>query len=136
VPRVEGLPFDQAASTLTDAGFEVVREDVESNQPADTVVAQSPAGGETAPRGSTVTVQVSTGPTTSTVPDVIGFDEESARQTIEGSGFRPSSQRVDTLDPCEDGQVVDQDPPGNTEAEAGSTVTIFVGRYRGPDVCE
>jgi beta-lactam-binding protein with PASTA domain len=34
----------------------------------------------------------------------------------------------DTADPDEEGVVLDQDPAGTTEAERGSTVTIFVGR--------
>jgi beta-lactam-binding protein with PASTA domain/predicted Ser/Thr protein kinase len=135
VPNVVGLTFDQANSTLQGAGFQVSREDVESDQPKDVVVAQDPAAGETAARGSAVTVQVSEGPTTSTVPDVTSQDEGTARDQLRGAGFETEIERVDTDDPCLDGIVVDQDPAGGTEAEPGSEVTIFVGRYNGPDTC-
>ncbi|MEX1358477.1 MAG: Stk1 family PASTA domain-containing Ser/Thr kinase [Gaiellaceae bacterium] len=135
VPNVVGLTFDQANATLQAAGFNVSREDVESDQPRGVVVAQDPDGGETAARGSTITVQVSEGPTTSTIPDVTSQDEGTARSQLEGAGFRARAERVDTDDPCLDGIVTDQDPGGGTEAEPGTRVTIFVGRYTGPDTC-
>ncbi|MEX2212432.1 MAG: Stk1 family PASTA domain-containing Ser/Thr kinase [Gaiellaceae bacterium] len=135
VPSVVSLPFAQAESTLQAAGFQVAREDADSSQPAETVIDQNPAGGESAPRGSTVTLTVSRGPSTSTVPDVGNQDEDTAREIIQEEGFRVRVRREDTEDPCLDGIVLSQDPGGGTEAEPGSTVTIVVGRYRGIDVC-
>jgi beta-lactam-binding protein with PASTA domain/predicted Ser/Thr protein kinase len=135
VPNVVGFTFDQANSTLQAAGFQVSREDVDSTQPKDVVVSQSPSSGETAAKGSTVTVQVSRGPTTATVPDVTSQDEETARSQIEGAGFKAKSEDQETDDPCLNGIVVDQDPIGGTEAEPGSRVTIFVGRYTGEEIC-
>jgi eukaryotic-like serine/threonine-protein kinase len=69
VPSVVGAQADQATQTLQDAGFQVVPSDVQSDQPAGTVVAQQPAGGR-APFGSTVIISVSLGPpeTTPTTP--------------------------------------------------------------------
>src|SRR5919106_1800790 len=136
VPNVVGLTFDQANATLQAAGFKVSREDVESDQPGGVVVAQDPDAGETAARGSTVTVQVSEGPATSTVPDVTSQDEETARDQLEGAGFKAQVERVDQADdPCLDGIVTDQDPVGGTEAEPGTRVTIFVARYTGDEPC-
>jgi eukaryotic-like serine/threonine-protein kinase len=135
VPGVVGLPYEQAASTLAGAGFNVEREDVDSSEPEGVVVSQDPDGGDTAARGSTVTLQVSTGPGTVTVPEVRGEDEASAKSLLEEAGFKVGSQRQDTGDPCEDGIVLDQDPGGGTEAEPASRVTILVGRYRGDQTC-
>src|SRR6185437_14030378 len=45
VPSVVGSTFDSANSALLGSGFAVRRKDVESDQPRDTVVDQSPAGG-------------------------------------------------------------------------------------------
>lgn len=136
VPPVEGLPFEQASSTVQGAGFDVAREDVDSNQPEGTVVDQDPAGNTLAARGSTVTLSVSKGPETTLVPDVTSQDEQTARETLRSSGFKVQVQRQDTNDPCLDGIVMSQDPPGDTEAEHGATVTIVVGRYPGPETCE
>jgi eukaryotic-like serine/threonine-protein kinase len=135
VPDVRGIPYDQASATLEGAGLQVAREDVQSSQPADVVVGQSPGPGETTARGSTVTLQVSTGPTTFPVPDVTSQDEESARSQLEGSDFKVKVEHTDTEDPCSEGIVLTQDPEGGTEAEPGSSVTIFVGRYKGEETC-
>lgn len=136
VPSVLELPFEQAEGTLRGAGFDVARQDVESDEPEGTVVGQSPEPGETAARGTTVTLQVSQGPATTTVPDVTNQDEQTARSAIEGAGFKARVQREDTEDPCLDGIVTSQDPPGGTQAEPKSRVTLVVGRYLGNEICE
>ena len=129
VPNVIGQAYESAESQLQGVGFTVTREDVEADAPENTVVAQSPGAGETAARGSNVTVQVSTGPSTTSVPDVTSQDEQSARQVLRESGFRSQVQRQDTTDPTLDGVVLSQDPEGGTEVEPDTVVTLFVGRF-------
>jgi serine/threonine-protein kinase len=129
VPPVVGQPYDNAASTLEAAGFKVVRRNVPSNQPADTVVAQSPAANTLARPGSTITLNVSKGPKTSTVPDVTSLDEAAARTQLEQSGFKVNVTNEATTDPGQDGFVLTQDPAGGTQAPAGTTVTIVVGKF-------
>jgi serine/threonine-protein kinase len=68
VPDVVGLSYGAASSLLRVAGFELTREDVESDRPAGTVVAQNPSG--SAPAKSTITLSVSKGPGEIPVPDV------------------------------------------------------------------
>jgi beta-lactam-binding protein with PASTA domain len=65
VPSVVGTTVDQAQSQLTAEGFKPVVTHVQSDSPADTVVAQTPSGGQ-APKGSTVQLSVSSGQTTTT----------------------------------------------------------------------
>ena len=60
-------------------------------------------------------------------------DEASAQQTLEQSGFTVDVQEQDTIDPNQDGIVLDQDPVGGTKAKPGTTVTITVGRLHGRD---
>jgi serine/threonine-protein kinase len=131
VPSVIGLSFADASAALQNDGFAVgPRRDVDSDQPKGTVVDQSPSG--SAPRGSTITLSVSKGPKTSTVPDVTSQDEESARSTIESSGFKVRVQRQDVGDPGLGGIVLNQTPTGGTKATQGSLVVITVGRYTEP----
>jgi serine/threonine-protein kinase len=127
VPYVVGLSFDQASSQLQNAGFAVARENIDSDQPADTVVSEVPSG--SAPPGSTIKLSVSKGPKQSTVPDVTNQDEASARSTLKSAGFKVQVQRQDVNDPGLDGIVLSQDPTGDTQAPQGSTVTITVGHY-------
>jgi eukaryotic-like serine/threonine-protein kinase len=126
VPSVIGLPFDQASATLQQNGFTVSRKDVASDQPTDTVVNQSPSG--SARPGSAITLEVSKGPKTSSVPDVTSQDEQSARDTLTSSGFKVQVQRQDVSDPGLEGIVLDQSPTGGTQAKKGTIVTITVGR--------
>src|SRR6476661_11262300 len=63
VPGVVGKSFDEARSTLEAAGFTVTRKDQESSdKPADTVLAQSPAGASKVDEGSTVALTVANEP--------------------------------------------------------------------------
>jgi beta-lactam-binding protein with PASTA domain/predicted Ser/Thr protein kinase len=130
VPSVVGLPFEQANSTLQGAGFSVARTDVDSNQPEGTVIDQDPAGNTLAAKDSTVTLSVSKGPETTVVPDVTSQDQQIATETLRASGFKVKVEREDVDNEDFDGIVLSQDPPGDTEAEPGSTVTIFVGRFQ------
>jgi serine/threonine-protein kinase len=131
VPNVVGLPFDQASSELQRAGFGVTRVDVDSDQTKDSVVDQDPSGGTSSSRGTTVTLSVSRGPSTVAVPDVTSQDVTVAQATLEAAGFGSDVVLEDTDDPTLDGIVLSQDPAGSEQAEAGSTVTLFVGRYTG-----
>jgi eukaryotic-like serine/threonine-protein kinase len=126
VPSVIGLPFDQASAALQHEGFAVSRRDVDSNDAADTVVDQSPSG--SAPPGSTITLSVSKGPKTSTVPDVTSQDEQSARDTLTSAGFKVQVKSQDVTDPGLDGIVLNQSPTGGAQSKKGTVVTITVGR--------
>ncbi len=129
VPDVLSQSQESATEELTAAGFEVTAVIVASDAPAGLVVAQSPDSGAEAAKGSTVTISVSEGPqiVTATVPDVTGFDRDSAQTELADSGFTPDVQEQETTDPNEDGLVLGQDPAPGSEAEQGATVTIVVG---------
>jgi eukaryotic-like serine/threonine-protein kinase len=129
VPSVVGQPYEQAASALEGAGFKVVRQNVDSDQPAGTVVDQNPGSGASAPAGTTVTLSVSKGPVEEQVPDVSSQAEDDAITTLEAAGFQVDVQREGTDDPALDGFVLRQDPAGGSKAPKGATVTIVVGQF-------
>src|SRR2546427_1746831 len=128
VPNVVGASFATASSQLQAAGFAVARKDVQSDQPAETVVAQSPTSGTPAAPGSTITLSVSKGPKTSAVPDVTSQDQASAQEQLKASGFRVRIVTQPTTDQSQDGIVLSQDPAGGTQAPPGTVVTIVVGK--------
>jgi eukaryotic-like serine/threonine-protein kinase len=131
VPSVVGSTFDSANSSLLGSGFAVRRKDVQSDQPKDTVVAQSPDAGTYQPPGSTIVLSVSKGPTTSTVPDVTSISQNDAVAQLKASGFRVNIVSQPVTDPNQDGIVQTQDPAGGSKAPPGSTVTIAVGKFSG-----
>jgi len=129
VPNVIGSSFDSANSALLGRGFAVRRRNVESDQPKDTVIGESPDAGTFQAPGATITLSVSNGPTTSTVPDVTSLEQGDAVTQLKASGFgvRIVPQPVD--DPNQDGIVQTQDPAGGTKAPPGSSITIAVGKF-------
>ncbi len=58
------------------------------------------------------------------VPDVTGQPETEATITLQDAGFEVTAERV--VNDIPEGEVIEQDPSAETEAERGSTVTITV----------
>jgi eukaryotic-like serine/threonine-protein kinase len=133
VPSVVGEPIDQASSELQAAGFNVSPRFVDDNQPKNTVIGQSPIGGASAGKGSTVSLTISNGPKTSTVPDVTSTDVGSAEQTLQASGFKYKVAYQDVTDPSQVDVVLGQDPQGGAQQPAKTVVTLTVGRLAGTD---
>jgi serine/threonine-protein kinase len=131
VPNVIGQTFESANSTLLARGFSVFRKDVESDEPKGIVVDQSPAADTFQAPRTTITLSVSKGPTTATVPDVTSLSQADAIEQLRASGFRPRVVTQPVTDADQDGIVQSQDPAGGTRKAPGSTVTIAVGRFFG-----
>jgi serine/threonine-protein kinase len=129
LPNVVGQSFDDGAATLREAGFTPVRRDVEASEPAGTVIGMSPGAGTLAPPGTRVTLDVSTGTTTTAVPDVVGDEEATARATLQNEGWSVLVRDTPTTNPDEDGLVVTQTPAPGEQAEPGTQVIIYVGRF-------
>jgi eukaryotic-like serine/threonine-protein kinase len=129
VPNVIGSSFETANSALLAKGFAVARTDVQSDQPKDTVIGMDPAPGTFQPPGTTIHLQVSKGPTTSTVPDVTSLSQADAQAQLKASGFQVRIVTQPVSDQSQDGIVQTQDPAGGAKAPPGSTVTIAVGKF-------
>ena len=123
-----GEPFDQAASELQAKDFKVQPRYVDDNQPANTVIGQSPSAGGTAGKNSVISLTVSKGPKTSTVPDVTSYDLTSAEQQLQASGFKWQVTEQDVSDPNQVGTVLTQDPVGGAQAAPKTVVHLIVGR--------
>jgi beta-lactam-binding protein with PASTA domain len=103
---------------------------VPSDQPAGAVVAQSPTGGTSAKKGTHVQINASLGPNPAAqkaVPDVIGLSPAKATSRLRAAGFDVQQLDQTTQDRSKNGVIVDEEP--GTKAPAGSTVTIYVGRF-------
>jgi eukaryotic-like serine/threonine-protein kinase len=130
VPDVLNQTEASARSELDAAGFAVeVIEAASDTTPEGFVSAQSPDPGTDAAKGSTVTITVSTGPSTVEVPNVVGQQSEAAEDDLQNAGFEVNVETVTVTDPTQDNVVQDQDPDAGSQAASGSTVTIFVGEF-------
>jgi eukaryotic-like serine/threonine-protein kinase len=132
VPSVVGFDRRTAEDELRAGGFEVDVFEVFDDSEPGTVVAQDPAGGTEAVKGSTVRIDVSQGPETTEVPNVLDEERETAEDELRAAGFEVDVVEEPTDDPTKDNVVLKQDPKGGKQAENGSTVTITVGTFVEP----
>ena len=128
VPDVLQQTQSSAEAEIQQAGLKANAVAVASDQPAGLVLTQNPDAGTSLQKGSTVEIQVSQGPQTVGVPNVIGEDKATATSDLEAAGFQVTVAEQPTLNPSNDGIVLDQDPLGDSQVDPGSTVTITVGK--------
>ena len=126
VPDVVGSTRADARIRLRALGLTSTVVPVTSSEPAGTVVGQSPRAGAKLRKEATVSLRISTGPALTSVPDVTGLDEASARAELQGAGFEVRVAYEPTTDPAQDGIVARQDPAGGTSADEGAVVTITI----------
>lgn len=127
VPSVVGMQASDAEAALDAAGLAWTEADVDSTQPAGTVVAQAPAGGaQVDPSTTTVALEIASAPAAPAqvrVPNVVGMQQTPAANAIRGAGLkvaietvvRPKGTRF---------QVIRQQPAAGAMVETGSTVTL------------
>src|SRR5918996_2887222 len=131
VPSVLGLDQAIAESRLRRADLVPNVETEESAAAEGTVITQDPGSG-TVPRGSEVTIVVSTGIESVAVSSVIGQSQQAARATLRAQELKVAVQKQDVPSESDDGVVIDQSPAAGTRVQAGDTVTILVGRFEEP----
>jgi beta-lactam-binding protein with PASTA domain len=125
IPNAVGLSQSAARDRLVNAGFRVVTMQVFSDQPRDSVVAQSPAAGSTAAAGGLVRVNVSKGTGKVNVPSEVGNPIAQARSELAAKGLTPNVSHVPSSQPVD--TVVAQNPSGGS-VRTGSTVYLNVSK--------
>jgi serine/threonine-protein kinase len=124
VPKVSGLPVEDAIQTLNGAGLRAnVKEVFSEKYEPGIVMFQDPKPNTEADKGSTVTLTVSKGVEQVEVPNVIGFDQASAEATLTDAGLVPNAVVVESGEPA--GTVVGQSPNGGLVPK-GTEVEIDV----------
>jgi beta-lactam-binding protein with PASTA domain len=124
VPDVSGSSLADAQQKLQLLGFKVEVKRVASTKPKGIVLEQDPAAGVTALRGTTVTLNVSSGAKPVVVPRVVGQTQGDAVQALTAVGLKPVLQNVPSDQPA--GIVVGQKPPAGKEVDKGAEVTVNV----------
>ena len=83
--------------------------------------------------GTGVTINVSNGKSPQVaVPNVVGSTQPTATAALKAAGFAVTAKTQVVVDPSKDGIVLSQNPPGGSNANKGSTVTIVVGHFKAP----
>lgn len=152
VPAVVGLRESAAIARLNRDGYDVKSIHEPLKRPRGIVGSQTPGAGSRLPSSGTVTIHVSSGlapvqqtttaattttattattaaattaaAPTASVPDVTGQDMASGAGQVEAAGFVAETDPVQASGTP--GSVVQESPPGGTQAKAGETVTLGV----------
>jgi beta-lactam-binding protein with PASTA domain/tRNA A-37 threonylcarbamoyl transferase component Bud32 len=128
IPDVSGRTVADAANFLGQRGFQTTtRDEASDTVDAGRVIGTDPPAGQRVDGGSLVTIRVSTGSATATVPDVVGDSEAKASSRLDNAGFNVAVENEVVTDDKDVGNVIDQSPSGDSKAPKGSTVTITVG---------
>jgi eukaryotic-like serine/threonine-protein kinase len=128
VPVLVGYPAATAEQQIRAAGFEPSVTEVPDSAPEGQVIRQTPSAGSRIEPGSTVTIVVSEGVETASVPNVIGKLRADAVSAVREAGLTPTVSEQETDVPSKAGKATDQFPPPGAEVEPGDTVTIVVGK--------
>jgi serine/threonine-protein kinase len=131
VPSVRQLRSDRAVALLEATGFGVEVDSLESEEPRGSVLQIVPAEGTEVSLPSDVRIEVSLGPPAVFMPDVLQLSEEEARDTLTALGLMVDDVEEVFRFGRDQGRVVSQDPPPETELERGSSVRLVVGRRNG-----
>lgn len=127
VPNVVGKLEKDASSTLSAAGFKVSKTyKYDDSVDAGKVVSQSPRGGN-AQEGSTVTIVISQGKKSSTVPSVQGRSKKDAQAALQKAGLKVAVKE-EYSDSVKAGQVISQSVASGKIVPADTTVTITVSK--------
>ena len=126
VPSLVGKSRDAAVAELTRLQLEPNVVQVSSSQQANQVTAQNPKPGVVVVAGSSVRINVSSGPEAGGGAERHRSELRLRRRPapVRRLHRRPGRRRLDQ--PA--GQVVDQSPPGNSTASNGSSVTLSVSK--------
>ena len=122
VPQIpQSYTFAQAQAALQAVGLTATQNNQSSTTvPSGDVIGTSPASGAQAPYGSAVTVNVSTGPPTTTVPDVKGDSVSAATAALQQQGLSGSGVSGDPSH-----NVVGTQPSVGSTVPTGSSVQLF-----------
>jgi serine/threonine-protein kinase len=127
VPNVIGLDQVAATQQLSQAGFDVSKTNqASSSVDAGNVISTNPTAGSPAPKGSAVTIFVSTGPEQAKVPNVVGQTQSAATNTLTDAGFNVTVVQVPS-NPSSAGKVIAQNPTAGQNGSKGDTVVITIG---------
>jgi serine/threonine-protein kinase len=122
VPNIpSSYTFAQAQAALQAVGLTATQNNQSSTTvPNGQVISTSPASGQQAPYGSAVTVNVSTGPPTTTVPNVKGDTVQQATGALQQAGLSVSGVSGDPSH-----NVVGTQPSVGSTVPTGSSVQLF-----------
>ncbi|MEY8334161.1 Stk1 family PASTA domain-containing Ser/Thr kinase [Lachnospiraceae bacterium 47-T17] len=127
VPNLTGYTDTAAIGMLEDAGLDYSREYESSDTvPEGTVIRQSPDSGTMVAANTKVTIVVSQGKKSVTVPDLRKKTEAQARQLLKDAGLTAGTVSSEYDDEVPEGQVISQSELAGKTVYSGTTVNFVI----------
>ena len=129
VPNCAGNTYEQATNRLRSRGFTRTQRRFEATSGRarhGLCTRTAPPSGTTSARPASVTVSIFIGVYSTSVPNVVGSTEASARSRIRSAGFRVTVSYRETTS-SQVGKVIAQSPAAGTKRDIGRPVAITVG---------
>jgi eukaryotic-like serine/threonine-protein kinase len=123
---IPGQTVTAAQAELTALGLKPTTKGVPSSVAnKGLAVSTDPAGGQSVKKGSTVTINVGSGPKTTTVPNVVGLSQSAATTELQNAGFSVVALTAPSSSVAT-GAVISQSPAAATQLAPQQSVTITV----------
>lgn len=137
VADVAGLDADAAEAQLRNQGLQVTPEeqysaDVDEGK----AISTDPSAGQSIPENSQVTLFVSLGPESVSIPEVAGKTEEEARQILKDAKLQAGTHITQNSPDVKKGVVIETKPGEGEKVDVDSNVDLVVssGMVKVPDV--
>jgi serine/threonine-protein kinase len=129
VPSVINTAYDDASRVLSRAGFRAQRGEqrFHATAAARTVLQQEPPPGSREKTGTVVTLHISSGQRTSTVPRIVGSTRQQAQIAIENAGLEVGRVDIEHSD-APAGQVIASRPLVGSQVMLPGRVDLVVSR--------
>jgi serine/threonine protein kinase len=125
-PNLLGVNYEELTSEkYADYTISIVSWEANDEYDYGQVFQQDPVAGKSIKSTRTITVKVSTGKKTVTVPDVYGMDSTTAIATLKNEGFKVTQAEIQDED-IAIGSVVKTYPVRGDSVPSGSEITIYV----------
>lgn len=128
VPNVVGSSVAKAESTLIGAGFQVSTNYVNNSAKVGTVISQTPTANSSADKGSTVSIDVSNGPSQVQVPNVVGQPLAQASNTLGSKSLQLGNVTYQSSSSVPNGDVISTSPSPGTTVAPNTPVDVVVSQ--------
>ena len=135
MPNLIGMDYYEAKDTYSYLDLQIDNTEYTSYE-KDVIYFQDVQVGESVGNGQAVKVNVSLGVSMAKVPEVKNYHYEYARKILEQEGFITELKYEMSSDGTEASNVIRTSPEAGQEAEAGSTIIIYVSKGMNNDSIE
>jgi serine/threonine-protein kinase len=129
---ITNTDVNTAEGILTQAGLQFTVKNTPNNAQQGLVLSADPSSGTSVNKGSTVTLTVSSGPNSVTVPSVAGLSQIAAGNLIGNRGLSVTGTTTQSSSQYQAGVVIGSDPGAGTSVPPNSGVTLIVSSGPAP----